>query len=142
MLFAPVERDLLQRLGAECKPSRLEPVPAEGVFEMPKCTCAVDGVQQILANRLGRHRIREVLHNRPLVHIELGGKLLEAISRNNSLSDLELVLLPSRKAGLFADRLIWLAQKIIRHRFDPTRVEIQERRRFVELHFQRVNDGL
>src|ERR1700753_67574 len=97
MLFAPLERDLPQRFGAEFKPSRLNLVPPKGVLEMPECTCAVNGVQQILANPVGLHRMREVLHDQPLVNIELRGKLLEAITRNNSLGDLPFLSLPIRK---------------------------------------------
>src|SRR5215207_4371335 len=68
ILFAPVERDLSQRLRSECKPSRLDAVPPKHELEMPKCTCAVDGVHKILANPVGLHRSREVLHDRPLVN--------------------------------------------------------------------------
>src|SRR3954464_10891876 len=77
MLFAPTERDLPQCFGAELKPSRLDLVPPKGVLEMPECTCAVNSVQQILPSSVGSHRIRKVLHDRPLVDVELGGKLLE-----------------------------------------------------------------
>jgi len=142
MLFAPTERDLPQCFGAELKPSRLDLVPPKGVLEMPECTCAVNSVQQILPSSVGRHRIRKVLHDRPLVDVELGGKLLEPISRNNSLGDLPFLLLPSGKVRLLADRLVCLAQKIIRHGLDVAGVQIQERRRLVELHLQRVDDLL
>ena len=59
MIFAPIDRDLPQSFGAEFKPSRLDLVPPKGVLEVPECTCPVNSVQQILANSVGRHRIRK-----------------------------------------------------------------------------------
>jgi hypothetical protein len=50
MLFAPIERDLPQRFGAEFEPSRRDLVPPKGVLEMPERTCAVERLQQILPN--------------------------------------------------------------------------------------------
>src|SRR5260370_386745 len=56
IFFTPAERDLLQGLRAECKPGRFDAVPPKGVFEIPECPGAMDGVQKIFANTVGLHR--------------------------------------------------------------------------------------
>ncbi|SRR6266566_1416347 len=56
IFFTPAERDLLQGLRAECKPGRFDAVPPKGVFEIPECPGAMDGVQNIFANTVGLHR--------------------------------------------------------------------------------------
>jgi hypothetical protein len=53
IFFTPAERDLLQGLRAECKPERFDAVPPKGVFEIPECPGAMDGVQKIFANTIG-----------------------------------------------------------------------------------------
>jgi hypothetical protein len=56
IFFTPAERDLLQGLRTECKPGRFDAVPPKGVFEIPECPGAMDGVQNIVANTVGLHR--------------------------------------------------------------------------------------
>lgn len=73
ILFAPVERNLSQRLGAKREPSRFDPVPKRSL-EMPEGTCTLGGAQQFLSNAVGCHGMRKVAHDRPFVKIKLIGK--------------------------------------------------------------------
>ncbi len=56
IFFTPAERDLVQGLRAECKPGGFDAVPPKGVFEIPECPGAMDGVQNIFVNTVGLHR--------------------------------------------------------------------------------------
>src|ERR1019366_586294 len=114
MLFAPVARDLRQCLGAEGKPSRLHSAPPKRVLEIAERTGAVDRVQQLLANPVGLHRVREFPHDLPLVYIELGGKSHEAVTRSNPFGEFPFRHLPVRKVRLVVVvvGLFSLAQKL------------------------------
>jgi hypothetical protein len=75
-------------------------VPPKGVLEIPECGGSVDCRQEIFVNRVGHHREREILHDLPLVDIELRGKLLEAAAGGDALGNLPFVFLPVRKIRL------------------------------------------
>jgi hypothetical protein len=133
MLFAPIDCDLPQGLGAECKPGGFDLMPPDCVFKMPECPGAVEGVEEILANPRGLYRFREILHDGPLVHVELGGKSQETVCGGDSLGKLPLLLLPFEKIRLVLARLLRLTQKIQGDRFHLACLAIQEGTGLVEL---------
>jgi len=55
LLFAPLDRDLLQRFAAERKPSRLHLVAPKHVLEMPESALSVNGSQQFLTEPFPFH---------------------------------------------------------------------------------------
>lgn len=73
MFFAPVDRDPAQSLVMKREPCLFKFMSPKGAFEMSKRTCAVDGVLEVVANYAGLSRQSEVLHDRPVVDIELRG---------------------------------------------------------------------
>jgi hypothetical protein len=141
MLFAPLPCDLLQRLLAECKPSRFDSVSPNGPLEIPERPGAMDGIQKIFANPAGLHRLREILHDGPLVNIKLCGKCLETVRGTNSPRDLPFALLPCGKIRLLAVFGIFcLTQKIAGDIFHLSCIEIQVGGEFVELDIQSVDN--
>src|SRR3954469_12188913 len=109
---------------------------------MPKCsrvislkiTRAMNGVEQILANVARCYGMREVLHDRPLVNIEPCGKAAETAGRDNSLSHLPFLILPTGNVLFLIRRLLCQTKKVVRYSFDPACIQVQERRRLVALH--------
>jgi hypothetical protein len=58
-------------VGAEFKPVRFDAVNSKGVFEIAERPGAMNSVQQIVANLSGLNGKREILHDGPLVDVEL-----------------------------------------------------------------------
>ena len=78
------------------------------------------------------------------MNVVLGGKPDEAITGDDQSGYLPLLLFPIEQIRLFVALLeiLRLAQKVVRKALDPAGLEIQKRREFVHLHFQRINDIL
>jgi hypothetical protein len=96
---------------------------------MPECASAMKGVQQVLSNPVRLHGIRELLHDRPLVNIKLGGKPHEAVARNDSLGHLPFVILQVGRVRLVivpVAPLLRHTQQFTGNGFDLPRIQIQK----------------
>ena len=99
----------------------------------------MDGVQKIFANPVGLYEIRETLHDRPLVNLELRGKLPEAVGRNDSLSNLLLRFLPGGKIRFrVVAGLLCFTQKNVGDSFHLAGIKIQEG--LIELHLEGIDE--
>src|SRR5438034_6154695 len=80
ILLTPFDRDPSQGLLAKREPGRFDPAPPHGVLEPPERPCAANRLEEVLANGAGLHGGRKVLHDFPLVNIELRREVEEAAS--------------------------------------------------------------
>jgi hypothetical protein len=103
------------------------------VFEMPEGTGAVDGILQICTDFFGADGACEIVHDVPIVDIELGGERYEAVGGDDSFGDLPLVLLPSGKGSFWIAvlGLFRVAEKLSGDSFHLAGIEIKEGRLFV-----------
>ena len=79
---------------------------AARVFEIPKCSSTMDGIEKVFANPIRLYREREILHNLPFVDLKLRGKLPEAVCKNDPLCDLPFLILSIGKIQFLVVRVV------------------------------------
>ena len=141
MFLAPVARDLPESFRAECKPCFLDTEPPDGVLEMPEGTGAMDRARKVGANTIGFHGTRKILHDSPLVNIELRRQRNEAIlGCRDPFGGLPFLFLPVREVRFLGAGLLRRVKKRLGDGDDLTSIEIQSTVVFVNRHLQSLDD--
>ncbi|MEZ5353131.1 MAG: hypothetical protein R2762_10890 [Bryobacteraceae bacterium] len=141
VIFAPGDRVPAERGGPEFIPFRFHSVAAEAVFEMPERPAPMNSELQFVTYIGRRHRLREVAHDVPLMHVELGGQVQKSVCVHDSLRHFPLVFLPRGKAWLLpAFQVLRGLQKVPVDAVHLAAIQIEKSREIIELHLQRVDD--